>query len=350
MMAFLMRPSVRSLRDLGYANAARGDGWALVGQDGGQSIDLGDRTLFLFADTLLARTSGAGPLSAPPISATPSRDNAIFLANCAATSPQRGLADALASLQYFSDGGVPRETLRATPAERLAGYRFWPEHGLVLEGQVHFFYIGVRQFDAANTWGFQGVGSGLALFDPATGLCRRLRHRDGWRFWPVLWDDFHMGVQLLREDQTVYVYASRRRGAYSYAMLARVSCADLADPAAYEYLASPRPEWSPRLEDSCELAAAANEYSVSFNAYLKRYLMAYVDGYSKQLCLRAARYPWGPFGEPTVSPVLRHRESSEIISLGFEHPQFAENGGKTVFLSYCQPHFTQNSLVSVTFR
>lgn len=339
-----MRPSVRSLRHLGYANAARGEGWALVGQDGGQSIDLGGSTLFLFADTLLARGS-SGDLASPL-----TRDNAIFLGNCAATSSQGGLAKALASLDYFADGGVPREIVPATPAEKLAGYRFWPEHGLMLDGQIHLFYIGVRQFDAASTWGFQGVGTGMALFDPASGTCRRLRRDDGWRFWPVPWDDFHMGVQILREEETVYVYASRRRGAYSYAMLARVQAADLANPKAYEYLTSPRPEWSPRLEDGCELACAANEYSVSYNAYLKRYLMAYVDGYSKQLCLRTSRYPWGPFTEASVSSVLPHRENSEIISVGFEHPHFAESGGKTIFLSYCQPHFTQNSLVAVTFR
>ena len=45
---------VRFARPLGYCHRARAAAWTMIGQDGGQSIDLGDRTLFVFSDTLLA--------------------------------------------------------------------------------------------------------------------------------------------------------------------------------------------------------------------------------------------------------------------------------------------------------
>jgi hypothetical protein len=82
--------AARSIQHLGYAPAARGVGWALAGQDGGQSIDLGDRKLFVFSDTLLART---GRLN-EPLPATFNRGNAVFLANCAAVSSECGFLPA----------------------------------------------------------------------------------------------------------------------------------------------------------------------------------------------------------------------------------------------------------------
>jgi hypothetical protein len=337
--------AARSIQHLGYAPAARGPGWALAGQDGGQSIDLGDRRLFVFSDTLLART---GRLN-EPLPATFNRDNAVFLANCAAVSSECDFLPALAGLDYYSANGWPREIIPATVRERLAGHRFWPEHGVLVDGKVYLFYIGIRHFDQSSAWGFQGIGSGIAVLDPGSGDCQRLKHAAGWSFWPVLGDDLHFGTQVLQEDSLLYVFSSRRRGLQSHALLARVPSSGIADRGAYEYLSSCRPEWSPRFEESCDLAPAANEYSVSFNAYLNGYLMVYVDSYSKQLCFRTAPAPWGPYSAAQVSGVLPHHEQSGIISLGFEHPHFREENGRKVYVSYCQPGFTQNSLLSLRF-
>lgn len=77
--------------------------------------------------------------------------------------------------------------------------------------------------------------------------------------------------------------------------------------------------------------------------------MVYVEPYAKHLCLRTAAAPWGPYSDPLVSGILPHREESQILSLGFEHPQFCEEDGRTVYISYCQPGFTQNSLVALRF-
>jgi len=337
--------SARSLQHLGYAPAARGPGWALAGQDGGQSIDLGDRRLFVFSDTLLART---GRLD-EPLPAAFNRDNAYFLANCAGVSAERDLLGALAGIEYYCENGRPREIIPATTGERLAGHRFWPEHGALVDGKVYLFYIGIRHFDQSSAWGFQGIGSGLAVLNPDDGSSQRLKHAGGWRFWPVLGDDLHFGTQVLRDDSMLYVFSSRRRALESHALLARVPVSGIAGQGNYEYLSSCRPDWSPRFEESCDVVAAANEYSVSFNRYLNCYLMVYVDAYAKQLCFRTAPAPWGPYSDAQVSGVLPHREESGIISLGFEHPHFCEENGRTVYISYCQPGFTQNSLLALRF-
>ena len=50
----VLRSSIRAVRYIGTLPRRHTNLWVLFGQDGGQSIDLGDRTLFVFSDTLLA--------------------------------------------------------------------------------------------------------------------------------------------------------------------------------------------------------------------------------------------------------------------------------------------------------
>jgi len=318
--------------------------WTVVGQDGGQSIDLGGSALFVFSDTLVAFTAELEKLLAERRFTS---DSARFRANCAAVSSAAALVPALADLAFFKDqNGWPREILAATPKERLFGERFWPGHGILIDDQLYLFYTGIRQIETLKTWGFQVTGSGLAILDPLTGDCRRLSFGQGWAIWT---GGTHFGVQVLREDDTVYVFGTRREGVFRSAILARVAPGDIAEPRAYQYLASPEPVWTGDVTAATPLTSCDSEYSVSFNPFLNRYLMTYVDGYEKALYIRTAPKPWGPYTERQLLGRLPHRDQSEMISLGFEHPKFSQEGGRTAVVSYCQPHFTQNSLVAVTF-
>jgi len=334
---------VRSVVHLGPAPILKGPGWTLVGQDGGQSIDLGNATLLVFSDTLLADPAALEKRMF-------SRQNARFLANCAGITTQNSFVNALASLKLFTDTeGWPREILPRTAQESLIGYRFWPQHGLCMKESVYLFYLGIRQVQAQSTWGFEIVGSGLAVLDPAMGDCERIRRDGEWRLWQHDGAAVQWGVQVLAEGEMAYIFGMRRDAMRRSGVLARVAIENIADLSTYEYLSSTEPAWSRCSSQLAEFAPCGGEYSVSFNRYLGRYLMIYVDGYDKTLYFRTAQQLWGPYSEPQCLGKLPHSEKTELVSLGFEHPQFARNGGKTVLVSYCQPHFTQNSLVSITF-
>lgn len=340
---------IQSVRYLGEAVAAAGDGWFLVGQDGGQSIDLGDQLLFVFADSLVGLTLPGTPARRQSgIRLTP--QNGRFLANTAAYGEAGPLHGAMARLRYLCDAeGLPRELIAASPAERLLGVRFWPLHGLCVGSEVFLYYSGVQHEDQASAWGFRCLGCGLARLDLDDGHARRLYHGGDWCFWPVGSDHFNLGVQVLRQSDVVYVYASLRSGLNGRARLARVALDQISDPKAYRFLASYRPDWGKDLADSLDLGPCGNEYSVSFNRYLDRYLMIFVNGYDKILYARTAMQPWGPFDAPQRLGALPHRQDSGLIALGFEHPTCAEEQGKTVYISYCQPHFAQNAMVAVSF-
>ncbi len=339
--------SIRSLLHLGAAPILSGEEWTLAGQDGGQSIDLKDSTLFVFSDTLLAKTAA---LESNPASRTFSRSNSRFLANCAGIAREPSLRDALSKLEFFSDAdGWPREIVQRDLEERLTGHRFWPEHGVLIGNMVYLFYVGVQQVRPRSTWGFEITGSGLASLDPTTGQCERVRIGGDWRLWRATDARVHWGVQTLAHGEHIYVFGTRREGPFRMAVLARVPADRIADSSAYEYLSSDAPSWSGNPEDAFDLVSCSSEYSVSYNPYLRRYLMIYADGYEKILYLRTAEEVWGPYSESLRLGKLPYREDAEIVSQAFEHPKFAKGGGQTVIVSYCQPHFTQNSLVSITF-
>src|SRR5262249_6135845 len=143
------RFAIRSTRYLGTFPRLRADTWVMVGQDGGQSVDLGDQTLFLFSDTLFAELDGSHrrPHRQAPIP-TPLNGSGVFLANSAGLSHGNNLRQALREMRYYTDAeGFPREILEPTSAERRQDLRFWPEHGIFLDGKVYFYYLGIQTID-----------------------------------------------------------------------------------------------------------------------------------------------------------------------------------------------------------
>jgi hypothetical protein len=345
---------IRSVRYIGTLPRSWTDLWVLLGQDGGQSIDVGGRTLFVFSDTLLsARTTSQRPEHSVPAALRPEMGSrGVFLANCAGLAEGgRALRESWSSIGYYLDSmQYPREILAATMRERAQEIRFWPLHGIHLDGKVYLYYIGVQTIDPSTIWGFRNVGSGLARLDPESGECERLSPRDDWRLWRPVGADMHFGAQVLREGDDCYVFGSVQDSLYCHAILARVRAGDIAEPRAYSYLSSTAPAWSESLGEACDLGRCAGDYSVSYNAHLGCYLMLFIDPYEKVLTMRTAEQVWGPYSEPHPIVPVPHARTTEMVYLGFEHPGFTPDGGRTVFLSYCQPHFTNNSLVALKFR
>lgn len=354
MISALNRPRLRSSRYMGLFPQTRTPGYCVAGQDGGQSIALdlnGEKTLFLFSDTLLLAPGEHQERAHAPIPmALPAGTESLFLANCAAVAQGSHLRAALASMKYYEDAeGLPLEILQADARERFRAMRFWPEHGICLDGRVFFYYLGVQTIDPTSIWGFRVLGAGIAELNPVTGETRRVAVRGDTLLWRNPGADFHFGVYVIAQDGWVFVFGSARDGIQSHARLARVRPDFIAEPASYEYLASPEPAWSPRFGDSCSLGPAAPEFSVSWNAWLGMYTMIYVEEYSKRVMLRTADHLWGPYSEPQDLIGVPHQASSVLVYLAFEHAGFRQEDGRRIFLSYCEPNFSPGSLLTLQF-
>ena len=348
-------PSVRAARRIGSFPRPRTDSWTMIGQDGGQSIDLGDRTLMVFADTLLLpRDADAAPehrWEELPEYALDFGERSVFLANCAAVLDGPDLRTGLRGLRFFSDAaGFPVEILAPTEEEHAAHIRFWPAHGIGTDDGVFLFYLGIETLDPRDPWAFRNVGVGLARVDPETGRTERIRRGGDWRLWAPRSDDFHFGVQVVADDGHAHVFGSLRHGLDVTALLARVPVADIAEPAAYRFYDADRDAWLPDVPATGGLGPCGGDYSVSFNPHLEQYLMVYVDPFEKELTVRIAHRIEGPYSAPERVGRLPHAEASTLIYLGFEHPRFALDDGRRVLVSYCEPLFELCSLVEVSFR
>lgn len=345
-------PRIHSSRYLGNLPTVKTTAYAVVGQDGGQSVCINGKTLFFFSDTLLICKDpqvAAAHATAPPVP-VPFSPQTVFLANCAALSEGEDLAALASNLHYFhGPDGLPREILKPTSRERFRNLRFWPEHGICVDGRVYFFYLGIQTIDSSSNWGFRSVGVGLAALDVDSGDCERFQYNDDWMFWRTVQGDLHLGVTLLQVEEFVYVFGSRRTQIENTAFLARVPAALIAERNSYEYLTSSAPSWSTDFGTACDLGPCSSEYSVSYNSYLEKYTMIYVDEYRKRLMLRTADQLWGPYSRPWDLIGVPHQENSVLIYLGFEHASFQQQGGRKIFISYCEPNFSPGSLVTLTF-
>jgi len=344
-------PLVYSVRSLGRLPRRFTEAWRLIGQDGGQSIAVGDKVMLVFSDTLLtARTPQHPHAPVPSAFAAFAGREGVFLANTAGLTAGSDRRQAWAKVDYFRDAAnFPRELLPAGWRERAQQVRFWPEHGIYLRGLVYLFYLGVQTTDPTSIWGFRSAGSGIAVLDPVTGDCERILHASEWRLWHSTNDDFHFGVQVILYEDHVYVFGSVRKGLYNYALLARVPPARIDDAGAYEYLSEGN-AWTRHLGSAIDLGLSGADYSVSLNPYLNCYMMMYVEGYEKTLMMRTADRLWGPYSPPQSIVGVPHEPGTELVYLGFEHPEFRQDNGRTVYVSYCQPRFANNCLLSLKFR
>lgn len=345
--------SIKSTRFLGTVPGLHTPNWTVIGQDGGQSISLGDKYLFVFSDTLITSQLNTYSKKVPAAPyPTPFGNQGIFLPNCAGVSSKKDLYQALSNLSYYTNGeGFLCPILETTPRERDQQLRFWPEHGILINDKVYLYYLGIQTIDPNSIWGFRNLGTGLAILDPGSGDCQRVFHQGDWCLWKVLTDDFHFGVQVIGQGDEIYIFASVRDGLLSTARLARVHAAAISDPTTYEYLCAiePEPLWSKHITKAYDLGECSSDFSVSYNQYIQKYTMIYIDEYEKRIMLRTADNIWGPYSSPIKIISVPAKKSSELVYLGFEHPIFRKNNGKTIYISYCQPYFTANSVLAITF-
>ena len=154
----------------------RTDRWAVLGQDGGQSIDLAARRCS--CSRTRCSTRAARPATRPRRCPSRPARRRRHLPGQQRRPVERGrrCARRWPRCATTRDGeGYPARSCPRPPEEREQGIRFWPEHGICLDDWVYLYYLGIQTVDRESIWGFRTLGTGLAALRPAL---RRLRARD----------------------------------------------------------------------------------------------------------------------------------------------------------------------------
>lgn len=288
---------------------------ALVqGADGGESIVVGDKTWWLFGDTLFLAESGKQI-----------EQNSIAWSD--SLRP-----DGCPLLHYYAPNGI---ALPFLPKD--GSLTVWPEGAWPVDGHSFDFFTAYVYGSGPYAYSIDEVG--LAHLDTSTMQLTVLKR--------TLWDrdsgfrDQVIGTQPIDLDADGRLRIVLQTKA-STKLLARVRPDALADASAYEYwdghawspsAAAASPLWvQPHPDDSVQkLAAFENGASIAWNDALHKYIALTNIGYSA-IGARTADRLEGPWSEP--QPWLDCLAFAEprvpTCYSPLQHPSLATNGGRTI--------------------
>jgi hypothetical protein len=281
----------------------RQQGW--TGADGAYSAALADdEILWLFGDTWYGKVREGRHV------------DAIIINNSIAI--QRGLMPPGASVEFYS-GRTPAGKPRAFVQPADGRGWFWIYDGIRSAKGLYLFLIQLERAERPNSFGFTIVETWLG-YVPNPGDSpenwRWLQHRIPWGRFSTAGDTL-FGSSLLKDNKYIYIYGTtedvigeiRRK----YLILARVPETQLDQFDRWQFYSGG--EWTSDFNKSTRLCSdMANEFSVSYLATLRQYILVYTEnGFSKNIVVRLAPDPWGPWSEPRRIYACPEVERSEDV-------------------------------------
>lgn len=309
----------------------------VMSRDGAASGLLGQTPIWLFHETSVVFEGGA------------------FFELLPATAARGDLTNPTKVMDEVDSREVPSSLFTLTPDEiadnAVDGQRvFLWANSLVADGATGYIFYAKGLIHNA-TAAFDYVGTGVARLQ--TG--KLVATRD-----PAL---------LFGKDERKYNLGGVVSGGYLYLY----ACESGAFTTPCYVARAPEGGWAERKKytfwDGCAWTSdeknaaaiiddAANEITVSYNAYLKRYLAVYTTFWPpNDVMFRTAPRPEGPWSDAKLPvPFTQTRPDASLMSASYgakEHPEFSSQSGKVILVSYpVNTGFYKNQihLVSVTFH
>lgn len=272
----------------------------VYGTDLGIVWDTGGGEVFIaFGDTFGATWCGTGACGGG------------WRSNVLARSSDATLADGLTFSTMVQDvAGHAREILPSRKVDHDE-VTVIPTAGVTVGSRHYLHYMSVHHWGEAGRW-FTNQ-SGLAYSDD--GGQSWVKHPTARWLNTASWTNPFQMAAFLKNGGFVYMYATPN-GRFGDVHLARVPEGSLLDITAYRY-------WDGNGWSSSQAAArpvvigVAGELSVSYNASLRRFLMAYLNEHRQALVLRDAATPTGPW---SGEKVLARADDFPGLYNAFIHP------------------------------
>lgn len=311
-----------SVKDLGPLLSPAVSSFPVVGQGGNYSLALEDgRTLWFLNNIWTGELRKKGEVSLWGIV-----DGGVAVLE--ATAPY----SAGGKFGYVADENRwPLPVLSADMAEYASVRKFWPRAGVRACGGYYLYYSLMNNF-GTQVYDHFRVGQGLASAAEPLGPYTMLKVGDRRAFWNDIEPAFGSAVWPDR-DGWLYVYGRvmTEPGKYS-AALAKVQPDSIADRDRYLYysLEASSGLWTPDVGEATPvLDGMPDEFSVSYNEYLKKYLALY-SGADGGALMRTGDYPWGPWSAP--QSVLSCKKEEYCFGAK-EQAAFSAEGGRKAFFT-----------------
>ncbi len=265
---------------------AKKSGW--TGADGAYTVALSDDlTLWLYSDTWIGKIVKNRHVNSTIV------NNSVAL--------QYGKDLSTAKIKFYwgaKQNGKPTALIK--PADGRG--RFWIYDGVLTQKGLYLFLM---QIDNAPNDGFQHIGTWLGHI--ANPFDKPSKWRITQQKIPFgsfsLQGDTLFGSAILKDKNFVYIYGTtediEKSGFHrKYMILARVSESDFADFGKWHFYTNG--QWQSDFTKASRLSSdIANEYSVSFQPFLNKYVLIYTEnGISKNIVMRTALTPFGSWSSP----------------------------------------------------
>lgn len=245
------------------------------------------------------------------------------------------------------ENGWPLPLITADFKEYSGIRKFWVRAPVRSGGKYYLFYSIMNNY-GRGLYDYFRVGQGVAYSDNISGPYKKASAGGRNSFWNDVEPAF--GESVIQDtDGWLYVYGKNPGNPYRKgASLARVKPQNILVRGEYSYYTEDYEsrKWTGDItEASVALEGVDDEFSVSYNKYLKKYLAVYFDADSQTVFLKTAPYPWGKWSEPMkVKACLK----DEFCYSAREHSALSENEGKNIFITLGKKHMPY--LYEVEFR
>ena len=328
----------------------------ILGRDGGGSALFQGYSVWLYGDTFLAKPNAEDQ--------TLLSDSWSFTTNLNAQGGITGFQERLDS------AGAPTMILPLTPAEDAfnqahninncqaqpcgARWALWPGTIVVnpADNSALLFYMLVSA--RPGNFNFQGIGNSVAIWQNIQQQPQRPALNP-----PIVADHPDLlftqnepgfGSAAFISNGTLYAYGCDYNNG---CQLGKVDPSSAQDRSAWSFYAG-NGNWSSNITDAISVFNDANILSISWNAYLQRYLAVYSPPFSQNVVLRTSENPEGPWSSEIVAFVAMQPAGGGNVYDALAHAEYDANGGQTIFVSYSRatpaPFSSEVRLVSVTLQ
>jgi len=327
--------SVGAVRDVGRVRFPP----EVLRRKGGLSAEIGDRSVWVFQDTLAFGRGGTSPTRID------SSWGAVEAAASAGPPTVTG--------PVYAGTGAPAELIPRTAAEKGEHWIIEPEAVVwdKARNRALVFYAKRREEGREN----RRVGSSIAVWSRLDAPAERPLLRPGAEDPTLLFDadEPSWGSGALVVGDWLYVYAceQRNRRLEVSCLLARVPLDRALDRSGWRFYAGG--SWSADWRGATSVIGGAPLMSVAWNGYLGKYVAVNVRIISSLISVRTADRPEGPWSEEIIIEGVPPAVGYPWIASGVGHPELAREGGRVELLTYARHLLATGSemrAVEIEFR